>query len=171
MSPLAERRWHRLADDVPVRDTESAVEMTGKSSDAAIARRPGTTRIHRDIQEPRRPRQVMSLSIAVLKREGNSKPVRRKPRSTSSRESVTVRPRTNDDLPVVVVLVLQLLRDERGQIGFVEGEHEPRVRIVEAAEHRVVIVVVGHEQRVLDPATDDDVLAEREPFDLGGNLV
>src|SRR5215470_18824668 len=78
--------------------------------------------------------------------------------------------RSDEDLPVVV-LVLQLLRDEPGQIGVVEGEHEPRVGIVEATDHRVVVVVVRDVQRVLAPAAHDDILAEREPFDLRWHLV
>src|SRR5215470_3166492 len=121
MSPLAERKWHLLAEDLPVRDTESAAEMTGSSSEAAIASKPGTTRSSRDIQEKRCPRQVMSLS-----------PLQRLVRG----------------LPLVAV-VLQLLRDEARKVGVVEGEHEPRVRIVEAADHRVVVIVVRDVQRVL----------------------
>src|SRR5215475_4894847 len=143
MSPLAERRWHLLAEDLRVRGIESAAEMTGSSSEAAIASKPGTTRSSRDIQEKRSLRQVMSLSPFQRPAKG---------------------------LPLVVV-VFQLLRNEARKVGVVEGEHEPRVRIVEAAEHRVVVVVVRDVQRVLDPTADDDVLAEREPLDLGGNLV
>src|SRR5262252_3014976 len=77
MSPFAERSWHLLAEDLPGRDGESAAEITGSSTEAAMARRPGTTRIKRDIQEQRRPRQIMGLSIAVLKREEHSEQVRR----------------------------------------------------------------------------------------------
>src|SRR5262245_50942817 len=70
MSPLAERRLHLLAEDLPLGDEESADEMMGSSSEAASASHPGTTRISRDIQDKRRARQVMSLS--PLKRRPGS---------------------------------------------------------------------------------------------------
>src|SRR5215510_914904 len=87
MSPLAERRRQLLGEDLAGRDLESAAEMTGCSSEAATARRPGTTRINLDMQEKRCPRHVMCLSIVVVGVR-NREQVRRGQPSTSSRASM-----------------------------------------------------------------------------------
>ncbi len=66
----------------------------------------------------------------------------------------------------LVAVAPQLLRPELRQVVVVEGEHEPHVRVVEAADNGGVVVVVRHIERVLGPAADDDVLTKGEPLEF-----
>jgi hypothetical protein len=54
-----------FVDGLVDRDIESAAEVNGNTKEAAIARRPGSTRTNRDIRDNRCLRLIMGLSIAV----------------------------------------------------------------------------------------------------------